>query len=93
MGGPGSGPRRHRVQRTGLLGAVTQTWRPVRVLGTEQRGGDIMPPECPKCHAPWLETSYWEARCLCGRWWYRTVGEMRRPDRASERAYPHIKEA
>ena len=92
MGGPGSGRPRHRVQQTGLLGAATWSERPARVHGTVQRGGDAMPMECPKCHSRWIETTYWEARCLCGARWYRLVGEVRPVPRGASRSYPTIKE-
>ena len=92
MGGPGSGPKRHRVQRTGLLGVATYSERPARVPGTVQRGGEAMPTECWKCRGRWIETAYWEARCLCGARWYRLVGEVRAIPRGASRSYPIIKE-
>ena len=77
MGGPRSG-RRRSYDRMGLVfGDLTST-RPAALEGATQHGGEIMPAQCTKCQAPWFETTYWEARCLCGRRFYRTVGVIQR---------------
>ncbi|HSE02880.1 MAG TPA: hypothetical protein VLK35_01905 [Methylomirabilota bacterium] len=77
-------PPRRYARTMGLLGPASLTERPARVVGTVQRGGEFMPAECWKCHAAWIEMSYWEARCLCGAGWVRTVGEITRPSRSAK---------
>ena len=79
------GPGRKRLQVEGLLGPATQSWEPIRVVGTEQRGGPEDPPEhCPNCSmgAPHWQRGYWASLCVCGARWVRTTGAMilkRRP--------------
>lgn len=70
---------RHRVQSMGLLGPVTWTDRPARIIGVAQHGGPVPPPVCDKCGSRWWEAGPWECHCLCGRVWYRTVGELDPP--------------
>jgi len=73
---------RHHVMREGLLGPVTQTTAPARVLGVKQYGGEIMPRACPHCHtdsAAWTFTVA-EGRCwICGATYFTTRYELPAP--------------
>lgn len=74
------GRRRYKV--TGNLGISHTSWRPAVIRGVQQNGGPILPPCCTKCEAPWFTVTAWTAHCiLCGRRWFRTLGERDQPDR------------
>lgn len=78
---PRAGHRIRSLNITGLLGSAAHSLRPALVDGAIQHGGEVIPATCTKCGAPWFVQTYWEARCLCGRTFYRTVGVIRRPTR------------
>ncbi len=69
---------RTRSMGIGVVGEAMRSFRPSLLEGAVQHAGEAIPPHCPKCHSEWFAVDEWEARCLCGRRFYRTVGTIRR---------------
>jgi len=74
-GVPKSGYRPRTMGLGRFVGGALGTRRPALLEGAAvQHAGAVMPAACPKCHSAWAVVGEWEARCRCGRRFYRTVG-------------------
>lgn len=82
MGGKGSGARR-RPSACGAVGPAAFTLAPARVQGVVQRGGEVIPTDCPHCHAeaPMWVRDVWQGWCrTCGAVFFKTRYQIPPPE-------------